>query len=108
MVVNTLAPIAYRSKDASYLLLLGSGQRCAIHTLRNGLAEQPRTLVRNEVKFYGAPACALTVDRHFLGVATEARDVRLHPLQRLHLVEEARVEIPVRAVPQGGSSEETK
>lgn len=64
--------------------------------------------MRNEVELNGASARALAVDRHFLGVAAEATDVRLHPLKRLHLVEESCVEVPVSGVPQGGSSEKSE
>ena len=89
-------------------MLLGRGERRPIYTLRNGLGKQPRTLMRNEVELYGASTRTLAIDRHFLGIAAETPYVRLHPLQCLYLVEEACVEIPVRGVPQGGSSEEAK
>jgi hypothetical protein len=51
---------------------------------------------------------ALPIDRHLPRIAAEALDIRLDPLERLDLVEEARVEVAIGGFLQGGGGEEAE
>lgn len=116
MAVETPSSVSARKRKKKeekkigciHLLLLRRRQRRPIHTLRNRLTKQPRPLIRHKMQLRRTAPRTLSVNRHLPRVAAKALDIRLNPLERLDLVEEARVEGPVGGVLQGGGGEEAE
>ena len=80
----------------------------SIHALGYRLAEQPLTLIRNEMQLDRASTRTLSIDGNLLRVPAETSNMLLDPFKGLDLVKETRVEVAVGCVSECRRCEEAE